>query len=96
MTIYNSEINGVLQEIADERTRQIGKGFDPRVDDKKSVADWVNNIHDWAGWARAMAGMGGDEGRSRARRRLIQVAALAMAAVESIDRKERQRSEERP
>jgi hypothetical protein len=41
-------------------------------------------IQDYAGWARTMAGMNSPD---KARNRLIQVAALAVAAVESIDRK---------
>jgi len=44
----------------------------------------VQLIEDYAGWARTMAGMNSPD---KARLRLIQVAALTLAACESIDRK---------
>lgn len=74
----------VLKEVALERGRQDGKWGGPNHDDQHSTAEFVQFIEDYAGWARQMAGMGSHD---KARRRLIQVAALAVAAVESIDRK---------
>ncbi len=74
----------VVSEVVAERVRQDGKWGGPEHDDQHSTADFVQFIEDWAGWARAMAGMNSHD---KARRRLIQVAALAVAAVESIDRK---------
>ena len=73
----------VLQEVADERVRQDEKWGGPEHDDTHTAQEWVQLIEDYAGWARVMAGMGS---RDKARRRLIQVAALAVAAAESIDR----------
>lgn len=74
-----------LGDVAVERTRQDGKWGGTAHDDGHTVADFAQLIEDYAGWARTMAGMAS---MAKARRRLIQVAALAVAAVESIDRKE--------
>lgn len=73
----------VVAEVAAERERQDGKWGGPSHDDMHPVEYWVQLIQDYAAWARVMAGMGS---RDKARRRLIQVAALAVAAVEKIDR----------
>lgn len=74
----------VLDEVAVERDRQDAKWGGSEHDDCHSTTDFVQFIVDYAGWARQMASMGSHD---KARRRLIQVAALAVAAVESIDRK---------
>ncbi|MBK5230230.1 MAG: hypothetical protein JJE27_03555 [Thermoleophilia bacterium] len=73
----------VLADVAAERSRQDAKWGGAEHDDKHSTADFVQLIEDYAGWARVMAGMRSD---GKARERLIQVAALAVAAVERIDR----------
>lgn len=73
-----------LEEVAIERQRQDGKWGGAEHDDRHSTAEFVQLIEDYAGWARTMAGMNSP---AKARNRLIQVAALAIAAVESIDRK---------
>lgn len=73
----------VLRDIVNERARQDGKWGGPEHDDQHSVATFVQLIEDYAGWARVMAGM---DSMDKARRRLVQVAALAAAAVECIDR----------
>ena len=78
----------VIAEVADERKRQDEKWGGPVHDDQHRLETFVQLIEDYAGWARVMAGMNSPE---KARRRLVQVAALAVAAVESIDRKEEQR-----
>jgi hypothetical protein len=44
----------------------------------------VELIEDYAGWARVMAGMSSPD---KYRRRMVQVAALAVAAIESHDRR---------
>lgn len=75
----------VFDEVATERLRQDFKWGGAHHDDKHSTAEFVQLIEDYAGWARTMAGM---DSHDKARRRLIQVAALAIAAVESGDRKE--------
>ncbi len=74
----------VLAEIQAERDRQDSKWGGETHDDAHSFDFWVELLRDYAGWARVMAGMGSV---AKARRRLIQVAAIAVAAVESIDRK---------
>lgn len=79
-----SPTDEVLIEVADERLRQDDKWGGQANDDSHSTAEFVQLIEDYAGWARTMAGMNSP---AKARERLIQVAALAVAAVESIDRK---------
>lgn len=71
---------GLLAEVAQERMRQDAKWGGATHDDEHSTAEFVQLIEDYAGWARTMAGMHSPE---KAERRLIQVAALALAAVES-------------
>lgn len=78
--IPNSKaIAGVISE----RRRQDEKWGGPEHDDQHTPNEFVQLIQDYAGWARVMAGMNSPE---KARRRLIQVAALAVAAVECYDR----------
>jgi hypothetical protein len=72
----------VLVEVAGERVRQNEK-WGPAHDDAHTPNEWVQLIHDYASWARVMNGMGNI---AKERERLIQVAALAVAAVESMDR----------
>lgn len=73
-----------IDDVAAERARQDAKWGGPAHDDQHSTAEFVQLIIDYAGWSRVMYGMNSQD---RTRRRLIQVAALAVAAVESIDRK---------
>lgn len=73
-----------INNVIEERQRQDNKWGGAGHDDQHSVSDFVLLIEDYAGWARTMAGM---RNLQKARNRLIQVAALAVAAVESIDRK---------
>lgn len=73
----------VLHDITAERERQDAKWGGAEHDDQKSPNDFIQHIQDYAGWARVMAGMGSVE---KLRKRLIQVAALAVAAVEALDR----------
>lgn len=73
----------ILQEILNERGRQDDKWGGPEHDDQHPLADFVDFIEGYAAKARD-----GDEPR----RRLIQVAALAVAAVESMDRKSHQKN----
>ena len=74
----------VLDEVSAERARQRAKGFDARWDGKITPDDWHNNIAAYLGWARCMLGMGSP---LKARRRMIQVAAMAVANIESLDRR---------
>lgn len=73
---------GLLKEVAEERARQIRKGYGAIQDQEWDPADWHAMIADYNAWARRMAAMGSPD---KARRRYIQVAALAVAAVEALD-----------
>lgn len=74
----------ILGEVLEERERQDRKWGGPNHDDQHDTATFVQLIEDYAGWARVMAGM---DSHDKARQRLIQVAALAVASVEAIDRR---------
>jgi hypothetical protein len=84
LTYSEGEPSAALIDVGLERSRQDEKWGGKDHDDKHPVWEFVQLIQDYAGWARVMAGMGSYE---KARRRLIQIAALAVSAVESIDRK---------
>lgn len=73
----------VVLEVIDERERQDNKWGGPDNDDLWSPLDWHEMIADYNGWARRMGAMNSPD---KARKRYIQIAALAVAAVESIDR----------
>jgi len=73
----------ILEEIAAERERQDGKWGGPDHDDTHTPFDWERWIKTYSAWARQMAEGGAHK---KCRRRLIQTAALAVAAVESLDR----------
>lgn len=77
------ESGGWIADVTAERQRQDRKWGGPEHDDRKSPNDFVQHIEDYAGWARVMAGMGSFD---KYRRRMVQVAALAGAAVEASDR----------
>ena len=81
---YGSGNNNPLFEVERERARQVAKWGGAEHDDQHSTQYFAQMIIDYAGWVRAMANM---QSPGKARRRLIQIAALAIAAVESIDRK---------
>lgn len=77
--------HSVLLEVLKERERQVGK-WDGVFDDADWLpGDWYSMIEDYNGWARRMACMGS---KDKARNRYIQIAALAVAAVEALDKKE--------
>jgi len=76
-------MNSPINDVISERARQDAKWGGASHDDHHTVAEFVQLIEDYAGWARTMAGMDSHE---KARNRLIQVAALAVAACEYIDR----------
>lgn len=74
---------GVLSRVVAERKRQ-DERWGPAHDDEHTTADFVRFIEHYAGLARdAEIQADPDE----ARKRLVQVAALAVAAAESIERK---------
>jgi hypothetical protein len=75
----------IYNEVLKERRRQDEKFGGPDLDDKrKRPFDWVDDILAYAVWAKQMYRMASP---SKYRRRLIQVAALAVAAVEQHDRR---------
>ena len=74
----------VLADVAAERVRQDYKWGGPEVDDRWDELDWHEMIADYNGWARRMAAMNSFD---KARNRYVQIAALAVAAVEALDRK---------
>ena len=75
-------MDSIYKEVATERQRQRRKWSDAH-DDRHTTGDFVEYIRNYAGWAWQMWSMGS---HAKARRRLIQVAALAIAAVETMDR----------
>lgn len=79
MTTHN-----VWDDVAHERKRQNEKWGGPSNDDRWTPFDWHEMIADYNGWARRMMCMNNPE---KARNRYIQIAALAVAAVEALDRK---------
>jgi len=79
-----TETEGVLETVRLERMRQDQKWDGAKHDDKHTVFDFIRWIKNYAGWASQMADM---NSFPRTRKRLIQIAALAVAAVESMDRK---------
>lgn len=74
----------VLADVAAERARQDDKWGGPEADDQWDALDWHEMIADYNGWARRMATMNSFD---KARNRYVQIAALAVAAVEALDRK---------
>ncbi len=73
----------VLLQVKDERRLQDHKWGGADHDDEHSTQDFCRWIKNYACWAEQKAdGLN----KNKARKRLIQVAALAVAAVEGIDR----------
>lgn len=75
----------VLKDVQAERERQHLKWDGKFNDDDWNPLDWHEMIADYNGWARRMACMGSPD---KARNRYIQIAALAVAAVEALDRRD--------
>lgn len=75
---------GVFAEIAAERQRQDAKWGGHDHDDTHGWHEWIDYIAEHAG--KAYSSDDNDESYANARRRYIEVAALAVAAVESMDR----------
>lgn len=74
----------VLHDVSTERIRQDQKWGGSENDDRWDALDWYEMIADYNGWARRMATMNSFD---KARNRYVQIAALAVAAVEALDRK---------
>lgn len=75
----------IYDEIRAERARQDAKWGGPQHDDQESGTNWTDYITRYAAWAGMMWLMGG-KGLPKYRRRMMQIAALAVAACESFDR----------
>lgn len=76
--------NKVLRDIETERQAQDAKWGGPDHDDEHDTEDWCMYIRKFVKRAEYDA----DELGSRGRQHLIRIAALAVAAIESIDRTE--------
>lgn len=72
-----------ISDLIAERQRQNEKWGGPHHDDQHQPGFWTQLIQDYAGWARVMAGM---DSPKKYRNRMVQVAALAVAAIETLDR----------
>lgn len=73
----------VLFEVLEERGRQIEKWRGWKHDDTHCEVEWRDMLGAYVNWAWMMWY---SRSLDKARRRLIQVAALAVAAVQAIDR----------
>jgi hypothetical protein len=72
---------GIRAEVWKERDRQEAEeGYTPEHDDQHTPADWFDFILDYAARARG-------RGARRGRRAAVQIGALALAMIESLDRK---------
>lgn len=71
----------IMEEVLEERKRQVLK-WGTEKDLTYTGFDWYEILSDYIAWSRRMLAMGSYE---KGRRRLIQVAALATAAVEALD-----------
>lgn len=72
-----------LADLTATLARAEDKWGGPAHDDEKPPERWIQHIMDYAGWARVMMGM---QNWPKARTRLLQVAGLAIHAVEAGDR----------
>ncbi len=72
-----------ISDVLLERQRQDSKWGGSEHDDGHAPFFWCQLIQDYAGWARVMVGM---DSPDKYRRRMVQVAALACATIESHDR----------
>ena len=79
-----TETDYVLTEVSGERERQKSKGYDIVHDDAQGLDNFCDDIEAYTAWARQMFRM---RSPSKYRKRMIQIAALAVAACESFDRK---------
>lgn len=77
----------IYDEIRWERQRQSDKWGGSEHDAHHSGLEWVDFITRYAAWA-GMMWLAGGKGRKKYRRRMMQIAALAVAACEAFDREE--------
>lgn len=81
----NMQLEQVIQEIRDERLRQDVQWGGPEHDDAQPMSYFLESI-DQKLCRQVVLALLEDE-REDARRRLVQMAALAIAAIESFDRR---------
>lgn len=74
----------VITDVVDERAHQNEKWGGPEHDDQHAVLDWASLIVEYVG---KLAQSGDTSGLMSQRKVLVQIAALAIAAVESGDRR---------
>lgn len=86
LTAKVERLTPALVSVIEERQRQDAKWGGPEHDDAEPPMAWVDYVTRYASWAGMMALMGGAEGKAKYRRRMMQTAALAVAAVEAYDR----------
>jgi hypothetical protein len=79
-------MEGIFKEISDERDRHVAKGYDANFDDGQGLTTFCDAIVAYSTWAKQMINM---ESPKEYRKRMMQVAALAIAACESYDRKDK-------
>lgn len=73
-----------LSEVAAERRRQDARWGGAAHDDAQPMEAFVGLVRDYAAWTRVVLRA---SAHGEARERLIQIAAIAVAAVESLDRR---------
>ena len=84
ITSKQSDFGAVIIDVINERKRQDEKWGGSKIDDQRNRPfDWCLIIQDYASLARTMARLDSSE---KYRKRMVQIAALAVAAVESHDR----------
>lgn len=79
---------GVYADIANERWRQKDKGYTPDHDDNHSTTDFLAFIEQRIPRVGSARFLDMDDGKNHDRERqvLVQIAALAVAAIERLDR----------
>jgi len=94
MSSFSSAIDGAsqkaiglspaVQEVIHERQRQDAKWGGPEHDDTHTPADWVSLMDDRLAYPEQA------EGCDEYRKDMVEIAALAIAAIESFDRRDKE------
>lgn len=79
-------MSDVYQDIKYERTAQDAKWGGQAHDDEHSPEDWISFMETKLDQAYELIGTGEPDSDAMYRRRMVQVAALAVAAIDAIDR----------
>jgi hypothetical protein len=79
-------MSDVYEEVRAERAAQDAKWGGPEHDDAHDADDWLDYIARKGESAMELVGEGSARNDTAFRRRMIQIAALAVACVESMDR----------